>query len=497
MSAGAIGGVSFPAQAGGRRSSLAFGRGVLAAAAQPVAPALARAIAAESDWRRRYPAHVRALTAAGLAAPGAAVAIAAAGLAAIHDGLEFAGPGRVESLRAAMARETGGGFETVVVRGQGVEPPRLEVPYRGERLAGAALARQLDRWVAAQVVEPSFAAALAEVIDHPQWLDLSDWQVALLGAGAELGPYAVLARWRARLALVDLPRPALWRELLRLALAGNGELRVPVAAARAGCGGDLAERAGADLVAEAPQIARWLGGLAGPLAVGCHAYADGEAHVRVAAAMDAIVARLMDDSPAVVPACLLTPTDVHAVPAAAVAAARARWCRRGALARALGLASGGRFFAPNFPEADGAAEPPAGLVDALVLQQGPNYALAKRLQQWRALVALGAGRRASVHVAPAARTASVVANRALAAAYAGAHHFGVEIFEPACANALMAALLVHDLRRPPPGPGAEPAAAVMAGAAHGGLWRLPYAPRSALPFAALLGLAGNSARRAS
>ena len=53
----------------------------------------------------------------------------------------------------------------------------------------------------------------------------------------------------------------------------------------------------------------------------------------------------------------------------------------------------------------------------------------------------------------------------------------------------MAALLVHDLRNPPPvreHVWQEEAQ----GAAHGGLWRMPYAPRSALGLAALLGLGG-------
>ena len=86
-------------------------------------------------------------------------------------------------------------------------------------------------------------------------------------------------------------------------------------------------------------------------------------------------------------------------------------------------------------------------------QQGPNYALAKRLQRWRATRARDDGVTVSLNVAPPTRTRSVVKNRALAAAYAGAHRFGIEVFEPATSNTLMAALLVHDLRsgrRPEP-----------------------------------------------
>ena len=58
------------------------------------------------------------------------------------------------------------------------------------------------------------------------------------------------------------------------------------------------------------------------------------------------------------------------------------------------------------------------------------------------------GVRTSLNVAPSTATRSVVKNKALAAAYAGAGRFGLEIFEPDTSNAIMAALLVHDLRNP-------------------------------------------------
>src|SRR4029453_7445454 len=90
-------------------------------------------------------------------------------------------------------------------------------------------------------------------------------------------------------------------------------------------------------------------------------------------------------------------------------------------------------------------------------------------------------------VAPATRTRSVMKNRLLAAAFAGAHRFGIEVFEPATSNTLMAALLVHHLRTAPPAqphPWLDEAYA----AAHGGLWRQPYAPRSALGLAVVLGI---------
>ena len=126
-------------------------------------------------------------------------------------------------------------------------------------------------------------------------------------------------------------------------------------------------------------------------------------------------------------------------------------------------------------------------------QQGPNYALAKRIQRWRALQARADGRLVSLNVAPATRTRSVLRNRALAAAYAGAHRFGVEVFDPSTSNTLMAALLVHDLRNPaaaanPATPLRHPLELFWQGANHGGLWRNAFEPRSVLGLAVALGM---------
>ena len=75
-----------------------------------------------------------------------------------------------------------------------------------------------------------------------------------------------------------------------------------------------------------------------------------------------------------------------------------------------------------------------------------------------------------------------------------AHQFGIEVFEPATCRALMAALLVHDLHTGGGPAQAHPWRDEARAAAHGGLWRSAYAPRSALALAALLGFsAGRSA----
>jgi hypothetical protein len=75
----------------------------------------------------------------------------------------------------------------------------------------------------------------------------------------------------------------------------------------------------------------------------------------------------------------------------------------------------------------------------------------------------------------------------------------VETFSPMTTRTLMAALLVHDLcsgARTGAEDGGSPARAhpwqdEAHAAAHGGLWRIPYAPRSALPVAAVLGYSAS------
>ncbi|KPK17254.1 MAG: hypothetical protein AMJ62_02015 [Myxococcales bacterium SG8_38] len=96
-------------------------------------------------------------------------------------------------------------------------------------------------------------------------------------------------------------------------------------------------------------------------------------------------------------------------------------------------------------------------------------------------------------------TKSVTSNRAFAAAYAGARHYGVEIFAPETTNALMGTLLVYDLCSNssvanPEVPLSNPLELFMSGANHGGLWRSPLKIRSVLEIAALRGVVSESLR---
>lgn len=476
-------GVSFAADADGRRSTTRAGRAVVADALRPVDPVGALGAEQETAWRSGYVLHFRRLVEAGVASPEAWLAIADAGLDAVRRTLVVAADDGSEaplgSLATAPSRRTLG---TAEVLGEGSAQAELVIPYRGRELRGADLRAQLDAWVARGVMEPSVAEAVGLVIDHPEWLRLEGRTVAVLGAGAEMGPLAALLRWGATVAAVDLPREALWEQVQATARAGAGRLLVPFDASASEDGSF-----GADLLAEVPEVSDWLAAIDGRLVLGNYLYADGGTHVRVAAAADALATRLIAARPDTALAFLATPTDAFAVPHEAVEhSTRAYRERSGAsklVGRPLRWATRGRLLHRAYPPA---ADP--GISDAIVPVQGPNYVLAKRIQRWRAAVARRDGTLVSFHVAPSTRTRSVVKNRALAAAFAGAHRFGVEIFEPGTANTLMAALLVHDLSTEVPAhehPWQDEAYA----AVHGGLWRAAYEPRSALGLAAALGYA--------
>ncbi|MEV0726729.1 hypothetical protein AB0I37_28615 [Micromonospora purpureochromogenes] len=482
-------GVVFP-RTGEGRSTSALGRAVVADALRAVDPVGARSAEHETNWRHGYLGHFRRLVEAGLLSREAALSIARDGLASLHARMTVIGAdGRETGLDEAFTTAADEPLETATVTGGGPVERDLSLPYRGQRLRGDELRRRLDAWVTAGVIEPSCAEAVGVVLANPDWLDLRDQRVVVLGAGAEMGPLPSLLRWGGDVVAVDLPRPELWRRVLQTARRHGGRLRLPVRPGAAAADDQaLAARAGADLLHRLPQVADWLRGIDGRLVLGNYVYADGATNVRVAMAVDALTGHLQQHRDDVALAFLATPTDVFAVPAEAVRHAERGYAARGWARRSLRVVSGGRLLHRNYPPG---ADP--GINDSLVPQQGPNYALAKRLQRWRATVARDAGSTVSFTVAPPTRTRSVLRNRALAAAYAGAHRFGIEVFEPATSNTLMAALLVHDLRTGGGPALAHPWQDEAYGAAHGGLWRVPYAPRSALGLAVLLGLGGARA----
>ncbi|MEZ5116014.1 MAG: hypothetical protein R2737_07080 [Candidatus Nanopelagicales bacterium] len=490
-------GVAFPVGGDGRRSTSATGRAVFADSMRGVDPDLAVRVEATGNWRDGYLQPVWDMSAAAARSPEAAVRISADGLDSLYARFGFEDDDGRRSLLDGVRDTLAAPLGTVEIAGTSARETELSVPYRGRRLFDSDLRLQLDRWVVNGIAEPTFGAAVAAVLDNPEWLDLSDVTVVVLGAGAEMGPLRSLLHWGATVYAVDLPRPELWRRLIESARGSAGRLVVPVPRGALGpepSDDDIAAVAGADLLTQTPQVRAWLSAIPQPFVLGNYAYADGATHVRLSMAADALAVSLQQERGDVSLAYLATPTDVFAVPPGAVEMARSRWHDRGFRRLMQAPMRMARMYRPNYDRTvtDNTGRE-VGLADCVVPQQGPNYILAKRLQRWRAIVARDSGTLVSLNVAPATRTRSVVKNRALAAAYAGAGRFGIEVFDPSTSNTLMAALLVRDLRDPvsashPDRALHNPVDLFADAANHGGLWRTAYEPRSVLGVAAVLGM---------
>ena len=110
-------GVSFPADADGRRSTTRAGRAVVADALRPVDPVGALGAEQETAWRSGYVLHFRRLVEAGVASPEAWLAIADAGLDAVRRTLVVAADdgseAPLDSLATAPPRRTLGTVEVL------------------------------------------------------------------------------------------------------------------------------------------------------------------------------------------------------------------------------------------------------------------------------------------------------------------------------------------------------------------------------------------------
>ena len=472
----AVAGVQFPADPSGTRSTGSLAKEVVSEALSAIDPGARARVMGVKNWRKAYIAPFVEMVACGVHSDEDYKKVCATALDALQshmvavvDGTEIPMKDYLSTVEPAFVPDT------EEIAGTAQKATELTIPVGGKELSGAALAGQIEQWRAAGVVEPSTADALLAVQAHPEWLSLPGREMVVLGLGSEMGPANVLLRWGATVLGVDLPSSKVWERMRSGSFAGT--LRIPI----------VDGKPGLDLLRQLPEAKAWISAAAqAPVTIGTYLYADGGTHVRLSSASDALAAALMEDGTANALAYLSTPMDAFVVPDEVRAESNRRFARQSKLTDVrgvLGRLSMGRGFARNYPTGAGPT-----VHDALVPQQGPNYTLAKRVQRWRAVGELDKGRTVSINLAPATRTVSVMKNKALAAVYKGADKFGIEIFDPETSQALLAALLVYDLNNPLP--------TVehfweyeSLDATSGGLWRNPYLPRTALPAAAVVGLA--------
>ena len=189
-------GIVFPPGPDGSPSSRQAGTRIVAAALAAVDASHGDEALSERRWRHAYPHHFRRLVSDGMRSSQAALLSARAGLEMAWDSLLWQREGGTGSLREALA-SSAPPLHSATLHGRGAaRPAAWRVPYRGGVLKGSALAAQIDDWLARGIIESSAALALHRCLKNPEWFDLSDRTMVLLGAGSEAGPLRWLASWR-------------------------------------------------------------------------------------------------------------------------------------------------------------------------------------------------------------------------------------------------------------------------------------------------------------
>ena len=286
----------------------------------PEGDALAEALVAEKNWRFKYDAYATRLAELQSSASHAAcVASCRAGLAALHDTFDFCRDDDNMKVSQAMRTLTEPVLFTGTIKGvaaakETTKKAPLELVVDGGKttLSGDELVARVQQWAEVGSVEPDVVKALQALnANAEKWAgtDLSSTVFVLLGGASEMCPLAPLLARGATVACVARGSARLKAAAALAAASPGGTLYVPrtgsdassssSSSPSAGTGDasvdEVLRTAGADLVSQTPEIRTWLASLepGKRLIIGSYAYLDGEAHVRVSLAMDAIAADLV------------------------------------------------------------------------------------------------------------------------------------------------------------------------------------------------------------
>lgn len=413
-----------------------------AALVEAGAPAAAKRVEDETNWRANYWKHFVEVNATCLRSqPTIAVQMCAAGLSACRSAFSFGGLslGEIEAARSCG----GGSFEAEIVSGTGAELPFV-CPLDGRDQTIEQLTSSVAALVDAGAAEPSVLVSLHRLCGEPSWLKRKaiddSFVFAVLGACSQMGPARTFLALGGTVLAIDLHgRDKMWAELVAFAEATPGRLIIPT---RTDSG------RGCDVLSDFSTVAEWIVETAATYApgrricLGTFLYADGGTFARLAVAADAVTAAVCAARPDTAHVSLCSPTECFSVPEEARAEAARRYSTVSVHTpwmRAVEAISRKRYLERNTPQrilrttAAAAAEEKqegdhsvvkeevAFLQDSYVWQQGPNYALAKQIQRWRNIVLWWEGSLVSSSVAPASLTLSVTHNKLIRAGMLGPH----------------------------------------------------------------------------
>lgn len=455
------------------RSTTVTNKAIWAASVETVNKDLSNAILNEKNWRFKYPKYVLNNVAMSCQSKENALKIAECGLNKAYELFEFKRDNKVISFKEAMTKgRFNGSYDTHIIKGdKQLNKIELEIPYGGGNnrgkpyyftknnntiLKGLSLNEQLTKWVEYGTIEPSAAEAINNVnLNKEKYLDLRDRYFVLLGATSAMGPLYFLLKYGANIIAVDLNRDFIWQKLFAAVKNSAGTLIFPIKqgtkdSVKNLSENELAKISGCDLLNNAPEISNWLSTLLPDkqFNIGNYTYLDGALHVQLSLACDSIINRLCQERPNTSISFLCTPTDDHVITKEAYNESKKNYENNTTVPFWIKLLntifSGKLMGKPNYKEMKIVND--IHVINGIVVAQGPNYALAKRIQHWRAILQYLKGHTVSSNIAPSTATKSVVHNKQFEAAYSGMHCFKpMEIMYQETSLAVMGTLLINDL----------------------------------------------------
>jgi len=441
-------GVQLPISKGSKRSSTAFNKNVWIAAAEAVgANAFAEKIKKEKDWRWSYMGYIAESMRVGQT-PDEVLKMAEAAWNYVYEKIEYypeQGADPISLLTAMEKPNPNAAFETGTIAGSGKLEKNFYLPYEGRNLSGSDAAARIKAWKEEGVIEADTAQALIPFCADNSFIDqLNDKVFVLLGGLSEMGPLQRLLSWGATVVALDYHAKPLQERLLKIASEFGGTLILPL---KPGCAkldqSKWADKAGCDLLKDFPEVADWLVKLlpGKEMIIGSFCYLDGERFIKIVSTMDAICQTVISKRPRTTLCYYATPTDCHLVTTEAVSASKQQ--SHSGLAAILAPI----LCKPGYSKKDNVAGVP--FTNSLVPRQGPNYALAKRLQTYRAILSRANGVNVSLNVAPTTKTVSVMKNKIFAFTMAGMLAFKpMYPFDTETTKSVMTALLINDVCNP-------------------------------------------------
>ena len=508
-------GIDFPLdEATNQRSTTIVNQGAFVASIRGVDEAAANAAQKERNWRFGYAKHIVKNVELSCASNAQSVKIARQGLTYLHKNFVYVQPSTGESKSVEEIMKSTATFEyTYEITGTATADIEYYVPYQKfgskkvNNLKGEALKSQLETWVQRGTIEADTMQAILNVATKPEnyTKNLKDKYFVLLGAGSAMGPLRVLLELGANVIAIDIDRDFVWKRLIDMARTSRGRMIFPIKkpASEIKDDTDLAKNAGADLLKQTPAIANWIAAQqpGKQLILGGYAYLDSALFVRLAIAMDAIMDKVLETRKNAAIAFLCSPTDVFVCENACREQMVKQLKRAPLWQKLLRLVLPKNMLSANaIPQVTGTDGSTYSLVNGLVVAQGPNYALAKRLQHWRCVLARENGHTVSTNIAPSTATASVVSNASFAAAYIGMGLFKpLEIVYQDLSNSIMTALLIHDVVNPdsfanPKNKLDNQMRLFAKTSAHFGIWRMAFKSGSIGEVSALVGYASIYSR---